>query len=71
LLTRFLREFLDQVNPHDPAAFMGVPILLLGVTLAACWIPARRASRVDPAITLRWNRVRYHRLVGSTSAFRT
>jgi len=53
-LTRYLREFLDQVNPQDPAAFVGVSILLLVVTLAACWIPARRASRVDPAITLRY-----------------
>ena len=54
LLVRYLREFLDQVNPHDPATFVGVSILLIGVTLAACWIPARRASRVDPAITLRY-----------------
>jgi predicted permease len=53
-LTRYLREFLDQVNPQDPAAFLGVSVLLLCLTLAACWIPARRASRVDPAITLRY-----------------
>jgi ABC-type antimicrobial peptide transport system permease subunit len=54
-LTRYLREFLDRVNPHDPAAFLGVSILLLCITLAACWIPARRATRVDPAITLRYD----------------
>ena len=53
-LTRYLREFLDQVSPQDPAAFLGVSILMLAVALAACWIPARRASRVDPAITLRY-----------------
>jgi predicted permease len=53
-LTRYLREFLDRVNPQDPAAFLGVSILLLCVTLAACWIPARRATRVDPAITLHY-----------------
>jgi len=54
VLTGYLREFLDQVNPQDPDAFVGASILLLVVALAACWIPARRASRVDPAITLRY-----------------
>ncbi|HEY6342874.1 MAG TPA: ABC transporter permease [Bryobacteraceae bacterium] len=53
-LTRYLREFLDQVSPQDPIAFWGVSILMLAVALAACWIPARRASRVDPAIILRY-----------------
>jgi macrolide transport system ATP-binding/permease protein len=53
-LTRYLREFLDQVSPRDPAAFLGVSILMLAVALAACWIPARRAARVDPAVILRY-----------------
>lgn len=53
-LTRFFAEFLDRVNPRDPAAFAGVAILLVGVALAACWAPARRAAKVDPAITLRY-----------------
>lgn len=54
LLTRFMAEFLDRVGPHDVLAFAGVPVLLLAAALAACWVPARRASRVDPAITLRY-----------------
>jgi predicted permease len=53
-LTRSAAEFLDRVDPHDPAAFLGVSILLLAVAMAACWVPARRASRVDPAVTLRY-----------------
>jgi predicted permease len=53
-LTRYLREFLNQVSPQDPIAFLGVSILMLAVALAACWIPARRAARVDPAIILRY-----------------
>jgi putative ABC transport system permease protein len=54
VLTRYFAEFLDRVDPRDPAAFFGVPIILLLVALAACWAPARRASKVDPAITLRY-----------------
>lgn len=54
LLARYLAEFLDLVNPRDPAAFVGVAAVMLAVTLAACWSPARRASKVDPAITLRY-----------------
>jgi len=53
-LTRYLREFLDQVSPRDPAAFLCVSILMLAVALAACWIPACRAARGDPAKILRY-----------------
>jgi predicted permease len=52
-LTRFLASFLYGVAALDPAVFIGVPILLAVVALAAIWIPARRASRVDPIQALR------------------
>jgi putative ABC transport system permease protein len=37
----------------DPLTYSGVVIVLAGVSIVACWVPARRASRVDPSITLR------------------
>jgi ABC-type antimicrobial peptide transport system permease subunit len=52
-LTRFLSGLLYGVRPLDVATFGGVALLLLGATLAACWLPARRASSVDPMRTLR------------------
>ena len=52
-LTRFLASFLYGVAALDPAVFIAVPILLASVALAAIWIPARRASRVDPIQALR------------------
>ena len=52
-LTRFLTSFLYGVAALDPAVFIAVPILLAAVALAAIWIPARRASRVDPIQALR------------------
>jgi ABC-type lipoprotein release transport system permease subunit len=41
------------VSRLDPVTYIAVVILLVGVALLACWIPAWRAARVDPAITLR------------------
>jgi putative ABC transport system permease protein len=53
-LTRFMRNFLYQISPMDPAVFLFVPSLLLFVSLWAAYIPARRATKVDPAVALRY-----------------
>ena len=53
LLTRFLQGVLFGVSPLDGVTFAAAPILLVGVAMAACIGPARRAARVDPAEVLR------------------
>jgi predicted permease len=50
---RFLQTLLVGVSPYDPSILIGVPLILAVVMLAACWLPARRASRVDPIRALR------------------
>lgn len=52
-LTRFIQSFLFGVHAVDPVTFITVPIGLLGVALLAVWLPALRASRIDPADALR------------------
>jgi predicted permease len=53
-LTRAMRKLLMGVSPSDPLTYLAVVILLAVVSLVACWIPARRATRVDPMVALRY-----------------
>jgi predicted permease len=53
LFTRFLQSMLFEVKSSDPATYVAISALLAAVTLLACLVPARRATRVDPLIALR------------------
>jgi putative ABC transport system permease protein len=52
-LTRVLQRLLYEIKPSDPLTFLAVPLTLIAVAAVACWLPARRAARVDPMEALR------------------
>jgi ABC-type lipoprotein release transport system permease subunit len=52
-LTKLIESLLFGVQARDPQVFVSVPILLIVVSLLAVWVPARRATRIDPVEALR------------------
>jgi predicted permease len=54
VLSRLLTALLYEVKPYDPLTFVSVSLVLAICALAACWIPARRATRMDPMLALRY-----------------
>jgi predicted permease len=53
LATRLMRGFLFGVSPHDPVTLIGVALTMTAVGIGACWLPARRAAGIDPAVAIR------------------
>jgi ABC-type antimicrobial peptide transport system permease subunit len=54
LLGRILNSLLFEVSSIDPVTYLAGAIVIAGVSLLACWMPARRATRVDPIVALRY-----------------
>jgi putative ABC transport system permease protein len=54
VLVRFLASLLFSIGTYDLVTFIGVPLLQIAIALAASYIPARRAMRVDPIVALRY-----------------
>lgn len=52
-LARLMRSVIFDIAAHDPVTFVGLPLVVLAVTLAAAYLPARRAARVNPALTMK------------------
>ena len=53
LLSRLMRSMVFGVTTHDPLTFAALPILIVAVTSLACYIPARRAARIDPVVAIK------------------